>query len=191
MCDPPPPSPATPKARHLVESFHFTPEVEALLRGKSGSLNQDIAYTLRHFPNHHRALVAVMRLGDRYKAERIPDVPYSIDCYFRRATQLAPDDSIARMLYASYLFRKDRTVEANLQVDRAMELAAENGLTHYNIGLVLLEHRQLERALQQAHRALALGYPRTDLKERLITSGRWRDPEPPAAAASRPEAKQD
>ena len=35
----------------IVEGAHFTPEVEALIRGKSSArLGQDLAYTLTHSP---------------------------------------------------------------------------------------------------------------------------------------------
>jgi hypothetical protein len=176
------------EARLLVENFHFTPEVEALVRGKSGSIVQDVSYTLRHFPNHPRALVSMMRLGERVKTEHLPTAPYSIDCYFKRAVQLAPDDGIVRTLYASFLFSKNRVADANLQVDKARELASGNGLTHYNIGLVLIEHKQWDRALEQAHEALALGFPRPELKDRLVAAGKWREPLAPADAASGPTA---
>src|SRR5262245_56299958 len=42
----------------LVENAHFTPDVEMLNRGKSSTVGGDLAYTLRVFPNHPRALKA-------------------------------------------------------------------------------------------------------------------------------------
>jgi tetratricopeptide (TPR) repeat protein len=186
---------ASREERHIVESFHFTAEVEALIRGKSGSLMQDLAYTLRHFPNHHRALASLTRLGERARWRTLPDLPYTIDCYFRRAAALARDDGVVYSLYAIFLFRTDRTGDAFAAIDRAIEIAGENGLAHYNIGLVLLEQSQFERALTQAHRAAALGVARTDLRDRLAAAGKWREreselastaakPLPPGAAAS-------
>src|SRR4051812_47506028 len=40
----------------IVEGAHFTPDVETLRSGSTGSLGADIDYTLRTSPNHHRAL---------------------------------------------------------------------------------------------------------------------------------------
>ena len=45
----------------VVESYHFTPPVEALIRGSSGTIGGDLDYTLRAFPNHDRALNATIR----------------------------------------------------------------------------------------------------------------------------------
>ena len=47
----------------IVEIAHFTAQVESLLRGQSmASFAGDISYTLQRFPNHHRALMSVMRM---------------------------------------------------------------------------------------------------------------------------------
>ena len=48
---------ATKDKLKLVESYHFTPKVESLIGGQSGTLGADIDYTLRAFPNHPRALL--------------------------------------------------------------------------------------------------------------------------------------
>lgn len=181
---------ANPAVKNQVEGFHFTPEVEMLLRGKSGHLGEDLAFTLRWFPNHHRALVAISRYAERLKVDQVPHASYSVDCYFRRATAFTPDDQVARLLYAGYLFKAKRNADANREIDRAAELARDNPFTHYNIGLVLVEHQQYERALFHAHRAAALGFPRQELKERLVAARQWREPvaNAPASAASQAPA---
>ena len=51
----------------IVEQYHFTPSVENLIHGESGSLGNELSYTLNTSPNHHRALVAMMRLAERTK----------------------------------------------------------------------------------------------------------------------------
>src|SRR4051794_26054278 len=48
-------------ALNMVEGPHFPPKVEALISGNSGPIGAELGYTLRAFPNHHRALLAVMR----------------------------------------------------------------------------------------------------------------------------------
>src|SRR5690242_17113706 len=49
--------------KRLVEGSHFTPYIEGLQRGHTGAIGSEIDYTLRAFPNHPRALVAMMKLG--------------------------------------------------------------------------------------------------------------------------------
>lgn len=175
--------------RKIVEDYHFTARVEALIAGVSASVGQDIDYTLRAFPNHHRALVAMMKLGARTRKDQPPGTQFSVDCYFRRAVQFRPDDQVSRLLYARFLTSSKRQSDALLQVDKAIEGAKDNALTQYNAGLVLLEMGELDRAVTQAHRAAALGLTRPDLETQLRAAGKWRDaPEAgdAAAAASAP-----
>ncbi|MDB5850133.1 MAG: hypothetical protein JWP29_3885, partial [Rhodoferax sp.] len=93
---------------YLVESAHFTPVVEALIRGNAGYLGGDLDYTLRAFPNHHRALMAVMRYGEKTKSPQPPNLRYTVECYFVRALQFKPDDTIVKLIYASFLGKNSR-----------------------------------------------------------------------------------
>src|SRR5688500_20384658 len=45
--------PADKDKIYIVEKYHFTPEVAALIRGSTSKLPGDIHYTLRHIPNHY------------------------------------------------------------------------------------------------------------------------------------------
>ena len=170
------------KQYKVVEEFHFTPEVEALIRGKSGTLGQELNYTLTNVPNHHRALVAVRRYGEKMKSPKPADLRYPVECYFERALRFRPDDNVARLLYAQYLVADQRAPQAVQHLELAAASAKDNGFTHYNIGLLFLELKAYDRALQQAHTAAALGFARPGLKEQLQAAGRWR--EPPVAASS-------
>jgi tetratricopeptide (TPR) repeat protein len=164
---------------------HFTAPVENLIRGHtSGKLpGGDLDYTLRAFPNHHRALLSVMRYGEKTKSPHPRDLRYSVECYFDRALRFRPDDTTVRMLFATFLSRNNRTPEALQQLQAANELAKDNGFTHYNIGLVYLEMKVYDRALAQAHRAIALGFAQTALKDGLVAAGQWKDPPAPASQA--------
>jgi hypothetical protein len=175
----------------LVQGAHFPPKVEQLIGGNRGYLGGDIDYTLRAFPNHHRALVSMMEYAKRTQQDPPPHMHYTVECYLDRAIRMAPDDVIVRILYAQYLASKSRIDEADAQLRSADTLAGNDGFTHYNIGLAYLEMKQYERALSQAHQALALGMTRDALKNALIAAGKWVDapqaPAPaPAAAASTP-----
>lgn len=174
----------------IVEDFHFTPQVEALVSGQSSVISGDLDYTLRAFPNHHRALIAMSRLGLRHKSLTAPQAPRSVECYFDRALRFRPDDTVARMLYATYLRDIKRLPDALKQVDQAIEIGKDNAFTQYNAGLVLADMGEFERALQQAHKAEAMGFMRKELREKLQAAGKWAAPSgaggPQAAAATAP-----
>jgi tetratricopeptide (TPR) repeat protein len=164
-------------AFQLVQGAHFTPEVEALIRGKSARTpGPDIDYTLRAFPNHHRALLAMVRLGELEKTDKPNGSHYNIDCWFQRALLFRPDDSIVRMVYASYLSKNDRLPEASSQLEIATSYAKDNPFTHYNIGLHYFDLKNYDKALVQAHKAIELGFTQTALRDKLQSVGKWTEP---------------
>jgi tetratricopeptide (TPR) repeat protein len=162
---------------------HFTPQVEALIRGQSNEkIGRDIDFMLRNFPNHHRALVAMMRLGEKERTPQPNGASYSISCYFDRAVRFRPDDTVARMLYATYLSKNGRRAEASAQLEAAAKAAQDNPFTQYNVGLIYLEMKDYDKALEQAHKAYALGFPRAELRDLLKSAGHWKEPAPAAAS---------
>ena len=168
----------TEKGRlRIVDTAHFTPVVEALVSGATGDLNKDIDYTLHAAPNHHRALVSLMRLAARSKAVQLRGFQWPFACYFDRAVRFAPDDVIVRMLYAQFLGQNKRVEDAVRQLNFAIKLAPENAITQYNVGLVFMELGQHDRALEQAHLALKMGYTRAELTDSLKKVNRWKEPE--------------
>jgi len=171
--------------RVLVEGAHFTPRVENLIGAQSGGQigppGQDLSYTLRAFPNNHRALVSVMRYGEKFKTETPPGLQYPVECYFERAIRFAGNDSIVRIIYATYLTKKNRPTEAKAQLNSATQLAVDSAFTHYNIGLAYFEMKEYGPALESAHRAIALGFEKPDLREKLRAAGHWQDPTTPPA----------
>ncbi|MBK9363219.1 MAG: ABC transporter permease [Rubrivivax sp.] len=147
---------STQADRELVEKFHFTPRVEALLDGAStmkSELGADIAYLLHAFPNHPRGLLAMWRLSDQRKLDPPPRVPFTVACYFERGLNLAKDDTVVRALYASFLASRNRKADALAQLKIATHFAAENPISHHNIGLVYLDLKEPDLALEQAHKA--------------------------------------
>lgn len=162
----------------LVENVHFTPEVEAGIRGKNGHLGDDLSYTLRAFPNHHRAMLTMIRATQRRGMDKLPGMRWTMECYFNRATRFAPDDTVVRGFYAEWLGRKGRLQEAEIQLQAALRYGKDNPLTHYSAGLIYLSMNMHERALEQAHKARAMGVPHTELADLLKREGKWRDPAP-------------
>lgn len=177
------------QALQTVERRHFTSRVERLVSGESTtSPGPDIDYTLSKFPNHHRALLAVSRLGAKLKLPMVPDMRYPVDCYFERALRFRADDTVARLAYALHLARSQRQNLAAGQLEVAAGYALDNPLTHQNIGLVALEIGDHARALVHAHKVHALGMTHNKLRVALEKAGRWQEPAPaaagPAASAS-------
>lgn len=159
-----------------VEGSHFSPVVEALIRGIGGYIGADLDYVLRAFPNHHRALLAMSRLTEKEKTEKPRGARYVLECYYERAARFAPDDSMVPMLYADLLIKRSRPDEARNQLARALQLARDNPFTHYNLGLIFFELKDYDQSLAQAHRASALGMARPDLRDKLKAAGKWREP---------------
>ena len=175
----------------IVLGAHFTPEVEALIRGKTSARpGTDIDYTLRAIPNNHRALIAMMRLGEKEKTPQPNGSRYSVQCWFERAITFRPDDAVVRMIYSTYLVKQGRAPEANAQLEQATVHAKDNAFTHYNIGLHYFDMKNHDKALLQAHKAIALGFTQTALRDQLQQLGKWSEPPElpptPVAASSAP-----
>jgi len=169
----------------IVLRAHFNSDVESLVSGMSSTIAGDIDYTLRALPNYVRALDAMRRLGERDKTSIPHGAHFTVECYFQRAVVFAPDDHVARMLYASFLLnnkRKDEAIEQLNYVREAMDPQAV--FTRGNLGLLYVEAGRYDDALAQAHAMMALGATTMPLRDRLIAEGKW--VEPAAAAASAP-----
>ena len=163
----------------LVEDSHFTPTVEILQRGLSSALpGPDISYTLRIYPNHHRALISMLALGEREKTSQPNGAAYSIECWFNRALRFSPDDYIVRMIYTQYLIKETRVKEAEQQLVYVADQSDENAFTHNNIGLLYAKLKNFEQALFHAHKAQALGLATPVLMAQLKKAGQWVDPAP-------------
>lgn len=163
----------------VVENAHFTADIESLIRGKTSSVGAEIDYTLRAIPNHHRALISMMRLGEKEKTPKPNGSNYSVECWFERAITFRPDDSIVRMIYSTYLGKNGRLPQAITQLEIATTHAKDSAFTHYNIGLHYFDLKNYDRALVQAHKAMELGFTQTALRDQLQGAGKWLDPQDP------------
>lgn len=170
----PVPGDREPHAEKLtkVEINHFTPEVERLVRGKAGHIGEDLDYTLRAFPNHHRALLSMMRYGQRLGVSTVPSARYSVECYFRRAVAFSPKDPVVRMLFAHYFGSLKDNERGIVQLKIAEQFIDGNGLTAHNIGLLYVELGDLNAAVRLARQARSLGFIRKDLEDKLRAAGK-------------------
>jgi len=183
---------AAPKAAlENVETNHFDTGVEGLAKGVTGSLGGDLSYTLRVFPNHPRALLAMMRLSFKENREKPRGSIYTVECWFDRAVRFTPNDASVRVLYGVYLIRKGDKNEAVTQLKEAEGLAGDDPNVPYNLGLAYFDLGDYDKALEQAHRAYALGFPLPGLRHKLQEAGRWRDPVSSAVGPQQEAATRD
>ncbi len=165
----------------IVELHHFTFQVESLEKGITGSLLGDIDYTIRTFPNHHRALNTLSRFEFAVDdAEEQIEENLPIDCYFQHAIEFKPTDGVVRLIYGTYLHKKGNYERDNkllqkalIQYNHALELMPESADVHYNLGLYYLDTNKLNLALSHGHRAYELGFPLEGLKDKLKQKGLW------------------
>lgn len=184
------PGPLGMKNLHFVETYHFTPEVARLVRGKSSTrLIADLDFTLRTFPNHYFALQSVERYalsGGAFLSER------PAECYFKRAVAFRPDDYGVRTIYGNYLLRCTKLRNeflrrrlqcagyvdpgymdprvlraAREQYNIALKLAPTSAEVNYNAALFYLELNELNEAKRLAAVAYGAGYPLMGLKKEL------------------------
>ena len=170
----------------IVEEYHFTPSVEQLTEGHSGYVGGDLNYTLESFPNHPRALMAMIRLGERDRTDRPRGAQYTVECYLERAEAFAPDDGMVQLLYGIYLLTKGHPADALKRFQHAESLGPGSANLYYNMGLAYYRVKDYGKSLDYAHKAYALGFPLPGLKNMLERVGKW---EPMEAKAKAPPEK--
>ena len=154
----------------VVEQHHFGSHIEKLA-GKPKRLAYDIDYTLRAFPNHHRALHAMARLFLKTADQQEPVWQTPPECYFQRAIAFRKRDAVVHMLFGIYLQKKGETARADKEYGLATKLSPTYAEAHYNYGLFLLGIGEYERAREQARLAYRYGYPLQGLKKKLAKAG--------------------
>jgi tetratricopeptide (TPR) repeat protein len=157
----------------IVEQAHFTDDVENGVRGNTGTLGGDLGYVLRAFPNHPRALEALARITLRQKVTELPGAPYPTECFFERAIRFVPDDGAPRAAYANYLHALGRDDKALPLLEQAAGLAPDNAAIQYNLGLAYARGKRYDKAVAQAKKAYALGFPLPGLRQMLVDAGKW------------------
>jgi tetratricopeptide (TPR) repeat protein len=157
-----------------VESYHFTPSVEQLKQGESSQyIGRDIDYTLRAFPNHYRALVAMMNFRFKIKKDPPPGARWRVDCYFDRAFRFVPDDGVVHTIFGIYMMRLGKSSDAVTQFEMAAKLGDDSGNMHYNAGLAYFELGDYDKAIEHAKKAHDLGFTLPGLSDKLKQIGKW------------------
>ncbi|MCW8890539.1 MAG: hypothetical protein OQL20_07775 [Sedimenticola sp.] len=178
------PSSDAPQSRiKLVENVHFKSYIEALQKGNTsgGDPFGDIEYTLRRFPNHHRALWAISRYfrTSRFKDQarknslKYSDWKRTPECFFDRAMRFKPDDLKVRVIYAAHLHLSGKPKEA-LEQYRFVEARRINTTDfYYNYGLFLFDIKDYTKSKEMAVKARDAGHPLKGLINKLKGAGYW------------------
>jgi tetratricopeptide (TPR) repeat protein len=168
-----------------VEANHFTSKVESLIAGESGYLSGDLDYTLRAFPNHHRALYAFARyeLRERKKNRQesksyMPPTsalgfPATAECYFDRAIRWRPNDPTVRLLHGLFLHLSGNLEQALAEYKISERIQPNSADLQYNLGLLYFDRKQYNLAKEHAKKAYQLGYPLPGLRKKLASVGQW------------------
>jgi Tfp pilus assembly protein PilF len=166
---------ATPFQRKIVEDNHFTLQVESLTRGMTGTVGGDIDYTLKVFPNHPRALLAMSKLARREGREKPAGSSYTVECWFERAIAFQPEDAYVRLAYGVELLRNGHARSAIEQLETADKLGGNDANVYYNLGLAYFDLGDYEASMTNARRAYALGFPLPGLRDKLQRVGKWNE----------------
>jgi tetratricopeptide (TPR) repeat protein len=160
----------------IVEAYHLTPDVVNLVAGSTGEIGGDLDYTLRAFPNHHVALMAMVKLGEKQKKAKPTGAKYGVECYLQRAVRFRNDDEIVRIIYASYFSKAGKRAEALNQLNEAAQLGSDSANANYNIGIIYYDLKEYDKALTYAHEAYRFGFPLPGLRDKLKRARKWTEP---------------
>ena len=157
----------------MAEDYHFTLEVESLKKGATGQIGGDIDYVLRAFPNHPRALAAMVGLRFKVGTDRPVGMKWPVPCYFERAVRFVPDDGRVRTIYGVYLLRLGKPAEAIEEFKTAVSLGEAGVNLHDNAGLAYFDTGDYAQSLDHAKKAYALGLTLPGLRNKLEKAGKW------------------
>ncbi len=165
-----------PNELGVVERYHFSLEVEQLIKGQtSASPLGDIAYTLRAWPNHHRALYSLVRHRISLWPKKYPSRHVPAECYIQRAIKFSPKDATVYMLYGILLHRTNHKDKALQQYEIARDIDPSNVQVKYNLGLLLIDFKRYPEAKQFARELYSRGFPLPGLKDKLKKAGQWNE----------------
>ncbi len=161
-----------------VEEHHFTSSVEQIRPGggRSATVIDDINYTLRAFPNHHKALYAIMRYSWKYKGKEFGTVAPP-ECHFQRTLSIFNDDPVVHMLYGIYLHKAGNLKMALMEYQAAEQLEFNSSELSYNMGLLFTELKDYPNARKYAEKAYSAKYPLPGLRKKLMRLGEWLEAE--------------
>lgn len=160
-----------------VEVSHFTPDVENHIKSEGGNtIPGDLDYTLRAIPNHHPALLSIIRYQLKLNQNLLSHPQQLIstpECYLQRAINFSPKDSSSISLYAYYMNQINQLNKAAELYEIALAITPDNTKILYSYGWLLIKLKDFEKAEKIAKQAYNHGNPPDGLKNKLIKLGFW------------------
>lgn len=163
----------------VVEEYHFKPEVENLVSGSTGKYQQgDMFYVLNAVPNHHRALLTLIRYQlnlNKKLSNKNTNQPLRtpVECVFQRAIHFSPNDAATISLLAYYLKEIGQLEKAADLYEKALILSPDNAKIEYAYSLLLIDQKNYDKAVIHAKKAYKIGQPPQALKLKLQKLGKW------------------
>ena len=162
------------KSGTIVTDYHLTTDMLLLKTGSTGSISDDLHYTLEHIPNHPQALDLASRLqiavknGFKQPGEK---PKRTADCYFARAIEKNRKSGETYYLWGLHLQRNGEYPDSAKKYDKAEALGLNNAEFHYNYGLLYYSLGNYELANGRAARAYSQGFPLEGLRKKLESKG--------------------
>ncbi|MCW8886635.1 MAG: hypothetical protein OQK12_15520 [Motiliproteus sp.] len=153
---------------NLVEKAHFTIAEARLIPRHNGNIRHmlsDIDYTVRAFPNHHRALYSLIQYKLKYDKKFSMETP--AECYIFRAINFKKKDPILYLLQGILLHRFKNYKESLIYYKKSESLGNKSAELFYNMGLAYYKIKKIEDAKKYAKKAKSLNYPLTSLYQKL------------------------
>lgn len=159
----------------LVEGAHFRPTDENHIEVHGRSIPGGLDYTLRAWPNHHRALLSAIRYQIKLNNKLIKEkLKPPAECYLQRAINFSPKDANSYSLYGYYLKKTGHLKQAKKRFKQALQLAPNNSKIEYSYSLLLIELKQYAEALDIAKKSYEHGKPPSGLRNKMIRMGIWK-----------------
>lgn len=156
-----------------IDRYHTTlAERDLQSRSNGRAVIGNLDFTLRHSPNHYRALKMLI---DYDLAGGRPYEYAPTECYFEWAREFAPDDSTVLQLEALLYWKKGDKQRAAELYQVALKINPTSAELNYNAGLFYFEIGDHDRAREYARVAYGAGYPLPGLMNRLKNAGKWND----------------
>lgn len=164
----------------IVETHHFSRDTANLIRPMISSFADDFDYTLRAWPNHHRALRSLIR----YQIELVKNIRKKdaklgkkllspAECYLQRAINFSPKDITVYSYYGYFLRKIGEFEKAIKPYEQALKISPNNPKLEYGYSFLLIDLKRYEEATQHAKNAYRKGSPPIGLKNRLKKLGLW------------------
>ena len=153
-----------------LDHYHTSIAVAELRKSfpYAGNVSGNLDFSLRHSPNHHEALAAMIRWElSRGDLRGFPGARCSLDW----AHRFAPDDEVVLQLGGSYFWKKAEHGRAEAWYLGALELRPDYAEAHYNLGLMYVDMKRYDKAREHARLAYRAGFPLPGLRRKLDAAG--------------------